>query len=1543
MTVRWKPLLILSGLFVAVAVVGVIAISSTLAPPSAQAFLKQARAAREAGRLDDAEIHFKQALQGGADDAAVHDEFATLYELMLASAPADRKKALKDARLEHLLKARKLDPNLKGPRLRLLHDAMADDVAADAVAWAREVAGIDPGDLDAAFVLAFQELESNAPNLADVRERLDLLAAGDAPEVRRLLIQAKLAAATNDGAARDAALAAGRALVLPDDAGPTDLMAKLRLLALAATAEADPAAQAGLVKDMVAVSDRVVASAEPGDQRVTRLLFLLEQSQRGLIQQAGADGGAPAEKLVEAIEDQLAGLYGKAREAGDQVDFQIHLTYADHLRFRRLRDRCLKVVDQALASPAAARPASSLIALGLRAVAAEMALVDAADPDRIAKATPHVQALLDAPDDRYQGLGHLFQGAVELERSGLAVAAPGGKPAADADAKSQPRLRASALAHLKAAAAKLPEVAEAQARYGVALVLNQEQTLGRQYLQNALKMSALDSQYQFWAAWTMLQAGYPEEALPIVESIARQLDQGGVPAEMRGVLHQLAGEVYQARRGPGDLDRAAREFEQVVKAGDRSDGGATLRLAQIDVQRGRLDEAFARVDAFRETGQAPPAAENLAVLILEQQGKKEEARAALAAARTRFPDAAELVGLDAALKVRDKKAEEADALLAGFLKDHPDDVTLTTMRAQILADELGKVDDARKLLAEAGERGNSSAPWVQLAQLEMGRDDLEAAAAVVAKVRSRWREGAVGDVLDGQLALKRDDVPAAIAHFDAALKKDPENKVVAFWKAQLDGGAGDLAAAARTLEEIVEQKPSKEVDQGVTLLQAAQSALASLSLQAGDADDAIRRFEELKRGDDAGSLTRADHWQLVKAYDAKKNWPAAKAEIQALLNDPVHPAGPDDRVRAANYYRDRPDELPAAVALLDGVLKENPDNASAVVTRALLHMQAKEHAAAAALLRAGVDRAVKNGEKTPEVFFLMLAAVEYEAPPAATRAERTVKVVDEALAALPDSVPLAQAKYLILDKEGKAAEALKFVEARAQDDPKGTARRMLVDVYRHQKDYQGAEKLLRELTAENPDDDNLAAGLVEVVSLAAADAMAAGDADKLRDLEDRAETLIHDSRAKFPTNLAILQAECDQAARRGDYTRAVEVTREIDKVAKHSAVGPLLRARLFASQNRPVDVAKAYAEAVEREPRRMDVRVSLGKAALRTGDVDQALKQAQFVLASEKGNRDANILQAVALDASGAGDAQRDSARATAVAQLESAVAADPRFVDALETIADIELKRNRRPAAVAALKRALDVDPSNPAALAQYVQVLAEPDPAAPSARSAGLDEAKRLAAEVVARDQKGAEVLAVAVGLHKARRLDLALPLSEKAATLLNSPVAHLNLGDLLMAVGEGQPDAEKAKPFFERAVAEYDRVLGLQPLAIEAVNNKAWVLHSSLGKSREAMELIDSILPRVNAEVLPGEFYDTVGAVQEAVGRPEDAERSYQEGLKRSPELAVLHYHYGKLIAADKARGDRAKDHLEKAVAAKDQLSPAMVDEAVRLVQQIDVDSR
>ena len=204
------------------------------------------------------------------------------------------------------------------------------------------------------------------------------------------------------------------------------------------------------------------------------------------------------------------------------------LTYADHLRFRQQRDRCLEVIDQALQSPRHRdERRHDTLHVGLHTVAVEMALARGQDQGRFEKAAPHIQALLDCPDPRFQGLGHLFAGSVDLDRSGIArEMAVLSRPAA----KAQPKLRSSALHHLKIAAAQLPEIAEAQARYGVALVLAGEQNLGRQFLQTALRLGSLEPQYQLWAAWTILQAGYPEEAEPIVDRAVPAGRPGQCPA-----------------------------------------------------------------------------------------------------------------------------------------------------------------------------------------------------------------------------------------------------------------------------------------------------------------------------------------------------------------------------------------------------------------------------------------------------------------------------------------------------------------------------------------------------------------------------------------------------------------------------------------------------------------------------------------------------------------------------------------------------------------------------------------------------------------------------------------------------------------------------------------------------------------------------------------------------------------------------------------------------------------------------------------------------
>ena len=144
MTVRWKPLLILSGLFLVVALIGVVAIAMTLVPQSSQGTLKLARAAQGAGRYENAEIYFRQALQVDARNAEIHEQFARLYRDWAGHAAAEKQAELRGKWLEQLVSAVNFDKAGKGPRRELLRDAMTQDLAPDSVYWAKELLNVEP-------------------------------------------------------------------------------------------------------------------------------------------------------------------------------------------------------------------------------------------------------------------------------------------------------------------------------------------------------------------------------------------------------------------------------------------------------------------------------------------------------------------------------------------------------------------------------------------------------------------------------------------------------------------------------------------------------------------------------------------------------------------------------------------------------------------------------------------------------------------------------------------------------------------------------------------------------------------------------------------------------------------------------------------------------------------------------------------------------------------------------------------------------------------------------------------------------------------------------------------------------------------------------------------------------------------------------------------------------------------------------------------------------------------------------------------------------
>ena len=76
MTVRWKPLLILSGLFVVVGLVGLMTIATVMGSRGTEHLLTRARAERKAGEFDKAKIDYQQVLKSDGRNAKLHEEAA---------------------------------------------------------------------------------------------------------------------------------------------------------------------------------------------------------------------------------------------------------------------------------------------------------------------------------------------------------------------------------------------------------------------------------------------------------------------------------------------------------------------------------------------------------------------------------------------------------------------------------------------------------------------------------------------------------------------------------------------------------------------------------------------------------------------------------------------------------------------------------------------------------------------------------------------------------------------------------------------------------------------------------------------------------------------------------------------------------------------------------------------------------------------------------------------------------------------------------------------------------------------------------------------------------------------------------------------------------------------------------------------------------------------------------------------------------------------------------------------------------------------------
>ncbi len=1530
MSVRWKPLVVLFGLFLIAGVVGVLAFTVRTSAGDVPALLATARAEWKAGRHGNAQIHLLRAKQQDPRNAAIHMDLARLCEDWATREQA-RREELRRERLSALAEAAKFgnDPE---PRRLLLLDALDNEDDALAVDWAKKLQELDRRHPDALFALARHALMMTPVNLGAASDHVGAMVKVEPDRPRTRWLQARLAEAQGQTESLGSILTTARSLPATIKGDRSDSLSRLRLAQMDLLHTSDASAQADALATLKTAAQALLDEEGVPAIRLATIGLILDEARAHLAKAQGT--AAPADATAndaESLAQAAEASYRKALEVASYPNLHVYRDFAEHLLDREDRGRCLELVNTALRLPVAQQPAWADTVMRLREVAIKAALLDSDDPKRYEQASPHIKALIASSSTTQQAIGHLFQGVIELDRSGLAG---GGDEAANA------ALRASAVNHLKIAAAGLPDATTPQALYGVALLLTGERNLGRQYLATARRKADLEPRYRLWCAWAMIQSGYPEEAELDLKRLEQAAAAPGAPEDLVTSVALLRGEILQAQGTPESLANARAAFESAIAAGQSRTTSLELRLAQIDAALGDSKKALERINALRTRGDGGPGAELQAVGLLFDAKQPERAREILTEARRKFPESAPLVLTEARLLMNEGQNDAADAVLAEFLKRSPRDLDVLQARVGLLAGPLKRPEDARSLLAQAAETADTSAPLVQLARLDFDQGALDGVAATVSKIRGRWPETAIADLLDAELALRRDNSRSALDLLDAALKKDPSNKLVLFWKAQIQDARGNSNATAEVYEALARENTSKQLDEGLSLASASRWALATQAMQDRDVDSALARYDEiLKDPAISAEVARSVRWKIVSARSARGQWAEAKPEMETLLRDPKTTT--EEWVRAANFYRVN-NEPNRTAEVLDGVLRKEPGYAPAVAIRAY-QLATSQPAEAAELIR----KAIASGSQPPSIH-LMLAGIENKLPPTDTGLKRALAAIDEGLKTHAGSTELIKGRYLLLRLSGDPSGALAYVREAARSDSVGEVRRLLVELLREENRLDEAAKVLAEQIAAFPKDPAAAWSLVQVQSARAAQVATAGDHAEAAARDAEILAAIKHGRTAFPGDLAFLQAECEYAVHHREFDRALALTKEMDQIDPKSPAGPTLRGQIARAQNAAQVAAAEFTEAVNRAPRRLDLRLLLGQAAIPAGQVDEAIQQAEFILQNRADQNAAILLKARALAVPAATPSLTHDRRQQAVRFLKESLARQPEFAAGAHLCAEIQNQDGDREGAIETLNGVLQTSQTrlreNPeaadelaAGLTLAVQILSEPRPDGSPAPAADLSRAEELAKQYASADVTGALALAASVGYQRADQLEPARLWGETAVKRMDNWVTHLNLGDILLAQAEAAPERPESKALFEQAIASYDRVLTQNPDSVEATNNKAWVLHEYLGRNEEALKLCETLARGAARGTLPPDFHDTMGSIHEALRRPREAEAAYSAGLQRDSDHPVLNFHLGRLLAADRGRAGLAVSHLRKAEAGRDSLTPAMAAELESLLQQ------
>ena len=232
---------------------------------------------------------------------------------------------------------------------------------------------------------------------------------------------------------------------------------------------------------------------------------------------------------------------------------------------------------------------------------------------------------------------------------------------------------------------------------------------------------------------------------------------------------------------------------------------------------GEYDRALARIDALKTQGK--DSAGGRTARRVDARAARQESRRQVAARRARaLVSRARRFGRPRCRAAQQgwQSPTQADRVLAELpCPPSPITPTLVMMRAQIQAESLKNVEQARSLLLSIGEKTENSAPLVQLAGLELERNELDSR-------RSRDRQDPIraGKKPPPATCSRRSSpssgaIPTRPSNTSTpALRKTRETRSSSTGRPSSTARPATWPRPTKSLEAIIKNKPIKEVDTG---------------------------------------------------------------------------------------------------------------------------------------------------------------------------------------------------------------------------------------------------------------------------------------------------------------------------------------------------------------------------------------------------------------------------------------------------------------------------------------------------------------------------------------------------------------------------------------------------------------------------------------------------------------------------------------------------------------------------------------------------------